>query len=45
MISISFTAYLWLNWIIAGALFCLGWLLMSALWAAVVGVLSRGRAP
>ena len=43
--NIDFTAVLWLNWIIVGFLFCLGWILMQAIYAAILGVLARGRAP
>jgi hypothetical protein len=43
--DMSFTAVLWLNWIIAGFLFSIGWIVASAIYSAILSVLNRGRAP
>jgi uncharacterized membrane protein YedE/YeeE len=41
--DMSFTAVLWLNWIIAGFLFGLGWILISAVYSAILWVLGQRR--
>lgn len=41
--DMSFTAVLWLNWIIAGFLFGLGRILISAVYDAILWVLGRRR--
>lgn len=43
--DMSFTTLLWLNWIIAGFLFGVGWIVASAVYAALLSVLGRGRPP
>jgi hypothetical protein len=43
--DMSFTAVLWLNWIIAGFLFGLGWILISAIYDAALWTLGRRRPP
>lgn len=42
--DVAFTAYHWLNVILTGFFFCLGWILMQAIYAAILAVLNRGRA-
>lgn len=42
--DMSFTAVLWLNWIIAGFLFGLGWILINAVYSALLWVLGQRRA-
>ena len=39
----SFTAFLWLNWVLVGFFFCLGWILMQAIYQAILWVLAKGR--
>lgn len=43
--DMSFTALLWLNWIIAGLLGGIGWIIASAIYSAILWVLNRGRTP
>lgn len=43
--DIGFTAYLWLNVIIFGFLFGVGWIIAGAVYAAILSVLGRGKAP
>lgn len=42
--DMAFTAVLWLNWIIAGLLFGIGWIIANAIYTAILWVLNRGRA-
>lgn len=41
--SIDFTPFLWLNWMIAGLCFTIGYIVASAIYAAILSVLNRGR--
>lgn len=43
--DMTFTAVLWLNWIIAGFLFGIGWIVAQAIYDAVLWVLNRKRTP
>lgn len=41
--DMSFTAVLWLNWIIAGFLFSVGWIIAGAVYSAILWVLGQRR--
>lgn len=43
--EIGFTAYLWLNWVLTGFFFGLGWFLANAVYNAIVWVIGQRRAP
>lgn len=42
--DMSFTPFLWLNWMIAGFCFSIGYIVASAIYAAILSVLNRGKA-
>lgn len=41
--NIDFTPFLWLNWMIAGFCFTIGYIVASAIYAAILSVLNRGK--
>lgn len=43
--DIAFTGLLWLNWVIVGFLFGVGWIVAGAIYSAILSVLGRGRPP
>lgn len=43
MADISFTAVLWLNWIIVGFLLGIGWIVAGAIYSFILWVLGQRR--
>lgn len=41
--EMAFTAYLWLNWILVGFFFGIGWIVAQAVYAAILWVLGQRR--
>lgn len=42
--DISFTAYLWLNWLLVGFFLGIGWIIAGAIYSAILWVAGQRRA-